>query len=120
MPSPAQLELANSQLKLTLKELAETQTQLIQTQKMSSLGKLVAAIAHEINNSVSFIYGNIGIANEYAENLLELISLYQEYYPQTLSNIQILVEMIELDFVKKDLPKIFSSIKIGTERICEC
>ena len=64
-----QLEAANSQLKLTLKELADTQTQLIQTEKMSSLWQLVAGIAYEINNPVSFIYGNIGIANEYTENL---------------------------------------------------
>ncbi|MHC0067910.1 sensor histidine kinase [Nostoc sp. UIC 10890] len=119
LPSPAQLEAANSQLKLTLKDLADTQTQLIQTEKMSSLGQLVAGIAHEINNPVSFIYGNIAIANEYTENLLKLISLYQEFYPQPLSKIQILAETIELDFVKEDLPKILSSIKIGSERISE-
>ncbi|MDZ8087195.1 MAG: ATP-binding protein [Nostoc sp. DedQUE12b] len=118
LPSPAQLEVANSQLKLTLKELADTQTQLIQTEKMSSLGKLVAGIAHEINNPVSFIYGNIGIANEYTENLLKLISVYQQCYPQALSKIQILAETIELDFIKEDLPKMLSSIKIGAERIC--
>ncbi|MBC1225031.1 HAMP domain-containing histidine kinase [Nostoc sp. UCD121] len=119
LPSPAQLEAANSQLKLTLKDLADAQTQLIQTEKMSSLGQLVAGIAHEINNPVSFIYGNIAIANEYTENLFKLISLYQECYPQTLSKIQILAETIEFDFVREDLPKILSSIKVGSERICE-
>jgi hypothetical protein len=119
LPSPAQLEVANSQLKITLKELADTQTQLIQTEKMSSLGQLVAGIAHEINNPVSFIYGNIGIANEYTDNLFKLISLYQECYPKNLSEIQILTESIEFDFVREDLPKILSSIKIGAERICE-
>lgn len=117
LPSPAQLETANSQLKLTLQELANMQAQLIHTEKMSSLGQLVAGIVHEINNPINFIYGNITAANEYAENLLDLVSLYQENYPNPQSEIQIRVENIDLDFIREDLPKILSSMQMGADRI---
>ncbi|MEA5604448.1 sensor histidine kinase [Nostoc sp. UHCC 0252] len=117
LPSPAQLEAANCQLKLALEELENTQAQLIQTEKMSSLGQLVAGIAHEINNPVSFIDGNIVIVNEYISNLLNLITLYQEGDCHLLSEIKAYIEEIDLDFIKEDLPKILSSIKMGAERI---
>jgi two-component system NtrC family sensor kinase len=117
LPSPAQLEAANYQLKLALRELENTQAQLIQTEKMSSLGQLVAGIAHEINNPVSFIDGNIVIVNEYIRNLLNLITLYQERNCHLLSEIKAYTEEIDLDFIKEDFPKILSSIKMGAERI---
>ncbi|MDF5739134.1 MULTISPECIES: sensor histidine kinase [unclassified Nostoc] len=117
LPSPAQLEAANCQLKLALKELENTQAQLIQTEKMSSLGQLVGGIAHEINNPVNFIDGNIVIINEYTRNFLNLITLYQECDCHLVSEIKASIEEIDLDFIKEDLPKILSSMKVGAERI---
>ena len=117
LPSPAELEAANCQLKLTLKDLENTQAQLIQTEKMSSLGQLVAGIAHEINNPVNFIDGNIIIVNEYTRDLLNLIKLSQECNYHLVSEIQAYIEEIDLDFIKEDLPKILFSMKMGAERI---
>ncbi|EAW37125.1 GAF domain-containing protein [Lyngbya sp. PCC 8106] len=105
------------QLSQTLEELRQTQTQLIQTEKMSGLGRLVAGIAHEINNPVSFIYGNLAYTSEYSENLLNLLDLYQKHYPQPPAEIQEYAESIELDFMVSDLPKIVSSMRIGADRI---
>ena len=106
-----------TQLSVALKKLKQTQAQLVQTEKMFSLGQLVAGIAHEINNPVNFIYGNLSYASEYAHNLLELVHLYQQYYPNPVPDIQEQAEAIELDFLKEDLPKLLGSMKIGTERI---
>ncbi|WP_026735104.1 sensor histidine kinase [Fischerella sp. PCC 9605] len=117
LPSPAQLEAANNELRLTLKELANTQSQLIQSEKMSSLGQLVAGVAHEINNPINFINGNINSTKEYIQNLLSLLSLYHQYYPEPELEIQAYAEDIELDFMQEDLPKVLSSTKIGAERI---
>ncbi|MBW4424307.1 MAG: HAMP domain-containing histidine kinase [Nostoc desertorum CM1-VF14] len=117
LPSPAQLEAANCQLKLTLKELENTQSQLIQTEKMSSLGQLVGGIAHEINNPVNFIDANIVIINEYTKNLLSLITLFQKCDRHLVSEIQAFIEEIDLDFIKEDVPKILSSMKMGAGRI---
>ena len=117
LQSPAQLEKANSELKLTLQELANTQAQLIHTEKMSSLGQLVGGIVHEINNPINFIYGNTTAAKEYAENLLDLVSLYQENYPNPQAEIQVYTEKIDLDFIQEDLPKILSSMEMGADRI---
>jgi len=105
------------QLKQTLHELQQAQTQLIQTEKMSSLGQMVAGVAHEINNPINFIYGNVSPASEYTQDLLELISLYQKYYPQPIPAIEERIDEIELDFLKEDLPKLLSSMKIGADRI---
>ncbi|WP_426548077.1 ATP-binding protein [Dapis sp. BLCC M126] len=105
------------QLEIALQELRQTQAQLIHTEKMSSLGQLVAGIAHEINNPISFIYGNISYSNQYIKDLLELINLYQEHYPTPDAEIQSHIEEIELGFVKEDLPKIMSSMQSGAERI---
>ncbi|MEH2044762.1 PAS domain-containing protein [Nostoc sp.] len=105
------------QLEAALLELQQTQTQLIQTEKMSSLGQLVAGIAHEINNPVNFIYGNISHAREYTKDLLHLVELYQQsYYPPT-PEIDRQINNIDLDFLKQDLPKILESMKMGAERI---
>ncbi|MBO0349524.1 PAS domain S-box protein [Phormidium pseudopriestleyi FRX01] len=107
------------QLQQTLRELQKTQTQLIQTEKMSSLGQMVAGVAHEINNPVSFIYGNIEPANEYIQNLLDLLELYQTHYAEPVPEIQEFIEEIELDFIIDDLPKLLSSMKVGANRIRE-
>ncbi|MHC5723628.1 MAG: sensor histidine kinase [Nostoc sp.] len=117
LPSPAQLEAANCQLKLTLKELENTQSQLIQTEKMSSLGQLVAGIAHEINNPVNFIYGNISHAREYTKDLLDLVELYQQSYCPPTPEIHEQLYTIDLDFLQHDLPKVLDSMKMGAERI---
>jgi urea ABC transporter urea binding protein len=107
------------ELAQTITELKQTQAQLVQTEKMSSLGQLVAGIAHEINNPVNFIYGNIDYAKQYALDLINLIALYQSDYPEPTAQISEEIEAIELDFLLADLPKTFDSMKIGAERIRE-
>ncbi|MEG4203974.1 ATP-binding protein [Microcoleus sp. Pol7_A1] len=101
------------------KELKQTQSQLIQTEKMSSLGQMVAGIAHEIKNPVNFIGGNIDYANKYIEDLTSLVTLYQQSYPNPPDAILERIEDIELEFLREDLPKTLSSIKMGADRIRE-
>jgi len=105
------------ELEQTLQQLTSAQSQLIQNEKMSSLGQLVAGVAHEINNPVNFIYGNLTHANDYTQDLLHLIELYQNHYPDPVLEIQEEVEAIELDFLMEDLPKLLSSMKVGADRI---
>lgn len=106
-----------SQLEQALLQLQETQTKLIQHEKMSSLGQLVAGVAHEINNPVSFIHGNLCHASEYTQQLLKLLILYQTYYPLPHSEISQALAELDLDFVVEDLPKIISSMQVGADRI---
>ncbi|MEO0771435.1 MAG: ATP-binding protein, partial [Cyanobacteria bacterium J06649_4] len=101
----------------TLKTLKDTQVKLVQSEKMSSLGQLVAGIAHEINNPVNFIHGNLSHVNNYTQDLQKLVRLYQAHYPTPDSEIQTLTDDLELDYVTKDLPKLVQSIRQGTERI---
>lgn len=115
--SEAQLREKATQLEHALSELQDAQTQLIQTEKMSSLGLLVAGIAHEINNPVSFIYGNIPHATQYAEDLLHLVNLYQQHYPEPTPDIQTDIDAIDLEFLRQDLPKVMESMQMGAERI---
>ncbi len=113
------LELADQtqQLHLALDDLKHTQGQLIQTEKMSSLSQMVAGIAHEVNNPISFIYGNLAYVQRYTNQLFELIARYQHTYPDPPEPLQELIEDIDLEFVMDDLPKILGSMKAGAQRI---
>ena len=108
-----------SELDRTLRELKETQAQLFHSEKMSSLGELMASIVHEINNPVSFIYGNLSHVEVYTQDLLHLLRLYQEEYPNPGQEIQAQIEDMELDFLLEDLPKVMSSMQMGSDRIRE-
>ncbi|MFN6562083.1 MAG: sensor histidine kinase [Nostoc sp. ChiSLP01] len=108
---------AQLELQKALQELQSTQAQLIQTEKMSSLGQLVAGVAHEINNPVNFISGNITYVSQYTQQVLELVHLYQEEFPNYRQTIQEKIDDIDLEFVVEDLPKILSSMKMGAQRI---
>jgi len=102
---------------VALDDLQKMQSQLVQTEKMSSLGQLVAGIAHEINNPVNFISGNLIHARQNLEDLLALIHLYQQHYPEPHSDIQDLADDIDLPFLLTDLPKLLDSMKLGSDRI---
>ncbi|MEG5174916.1 PAS domain-containing protein [Microcoleus sp. B3-D7] len=105
------------QLEQTLEELKKAQSQLIQAEKMSSIGQMVAGVAHEINNPVNFIYGNIIPAAQYARDLLKVIYLYQQHYPQPVAEIDEELAEIEVDFIAEDFPKILASMQEGANRI---
>ncbi|MGB3652454.1 MAG: ATP-binding protein [Rivularia sp. (in: cyanobacteria)] len=111
------LSLQTQQLEETLLELQRTQAQMIHTEKMSGLGQMVAGVAHEINNPVSFVYSNLVPAREYAQDFVELLELYQQEYPQSSPKIQDKITEIDLDFIKEDFMKLLDSMKVGTERI---
>jgi two-component system NtrC family sensor kinase len=113
----SKLRIQAQDLEMTLKELQNTQVKLLHSEKMSSLGQLVAGIAHEINNPVGFIYSNLAPAMQYIQDLLDLIKLYQQYYPNPAQPILQHIDKIELDYVISDLPNLFNSMEVGTERI---
>ncbi|MEH2249235.1 trifunctional serine/threonine-protein kinase/ATP-binding protein/sensor histidine kinase [Nostoc sp.] len=107
----------NHCLQQALQELQQTQIQLIQSEKMSSLGQMVAGIAHEINNPINFIHGNINHASEYVQDLLNLVVIYQHEYPSPSPLVEEKAEEIDIDFLAEDLPKILDSMKVGSSRI---
>ena len=115
----AKLKQKNNQLQQTLQELQHAQVQLIQTEKMSSLGQLVAGVAHEINNPVNFIYGNLMHVREYSQDLLNLIKLYQQQIFNYNPELNSFLDEIDLEFIIDDLPKVLSSMAVGTDRIRE-
>ncbi|HEY9728072.1 MAG TPA: PAS domain S-box protein, partial [Chroococcales cyanobacterium] len=104
-------------LEQTLRELKSTQAQLIQAAKMSSLGQMIAGVAHEINNPTSFIYGNLTPARLYFQDLLRLIQIYQQTYPNPTPEIQQITEEIDLNFLVEDWSKLMDSMQVGAERI---
>jgi len=114
--SEARLREKAQQLETALHDLQQTQAQLVQTEKMSSLGQLVAGIAHEINNPINFIHGNVEHAADYTHNLLELVQLFLKKFP-TDPEIQNYIEDIELEFLAEDLPKLINSMQLGVDRI---
>ncbi len=105
------------QLTETLQSLQQKEAQLIQNEKMSSLGQMVAGVAHEINNPVNFIYGNLTYCEQYVKDILDLLRLYQKHYPKPCEEILDKSEEIDIDFVVPDLLKILSSMDMGAERI---
>jgi len=115
----AESENQTTELNQTLRELKEAQVQLLHSEKMSSLGELMASIVHEINNPVSFIYGNLSHVEIYTQDLLHLLRLYEEEYPNPSKEIQDQIEEMELDFLLEDLPKVMSSMQMGSDRIRE-
>lgn len=115
--SEARLRQQAIDLEKTLQKLRRTQTQLIQTEKMSSLGRLVAGIAHEINNPANFIAGNLHYANSYFDDVLQMLRLYQTYYPQPVPQIQSVIEGSDLEFITTDLAKLLESMEAGVDRI---
>jgi signal transduction histidine kinase len=117
--SEAQQRQQTQELAQSLADLQAMQSQLIQAEKMSSLGQLVAGIAHEINNPVNFIHGNLGYAEEYAQDLLSLVNLYEQEYPQSTPALQAKLNEIDINFLIKDFLKILNSMKMGTNRIRE-
>lgn len=105
------------QLRRLLRQLKNTQAHLIQAEKMSSLGQLVAGVAHEINNPVSFISGNLTHARQYLHDLLEVLALYRKHYPEPALEIQAQELAIDVDFLVTDLPALLNSMMLGADRI---
>jgi PAS domain S-box-containing protein len=107
----------NQELEQVLVQLQQSQAQVVQSEKMSALGNLVAGVAHEINNPVGFLNGSINNAKEYVQDLLDYVALYQQHHPNVAAPVQGKAEDIDLEFLSEDLPKLLDSMKGATDRI---
>ena len=112
-------EQVESELRTLFTELKRTQAQLVQHEKMSALGQMVAGIGHEINNPINFIQGNLPYARQYSQGLLELVELYQAQFPSATSEIEAKQQSIQLEYIRDDLPNVLLAMHVGIERICE-
>ncbi|MEA5463393.1 sensor histidine kinase [Leptothoe sp. PORK10 BA2] len=115
--SQAEAEARSQELQATLENLKLMQSKLVESEKMSALGVVVAGVAHEINNPISFITGNIGYARDYVENLIEVLNLYQLIYPDPDPKITALMEDLEIPFVIQDVFQLLNSMQLGSDRI---
>ena len=115
--SESELREKATQLEQTLRDLQTTQSQLIHSEKMSSLGQMVAGVAHEINNPINFIYGNVRPASEYVTDLLDLLRTYQHSYPTPTPEVEEKIEELDIEFVVEDVQSLLTSMHNGAERI---
>ncbi len=115
--SEARLRRKAEALKVSLSKLRTTQAKLIQSEKMSSLGQLVAGVAHEINNPVNFIQGNVRYSQEYLQGLLQVVQLYQQEHTTPSPQLAEALDTLDLDFIQRDLPKVLNSMEMGADRI---
>ncbi|MEM6434827.1 MAG: response regulator, partial [Cyanobacteria bacterium P01_D01_bin.115] len=111
------VEARTTELKQALENLKQTQSKLIHNEKMSSLGQLVAGIAHEINNPVNFIHGNVKYIDTYVTGLCEILEIYEQNFDSSTPALLDKYEEIDFEFVRADLPRVIKSLKVGTERI---
>ncbi|MEB3231178.1 MAG: response regulator [Leptolyngbyaceae bacterium] len=114
-----QVEQRTAELKAALQKIQQSQMQLVQSEKMVVLGQLVAGVAHEINNPVNFIHGNLAHVQDYTDDILAFIELYQQHKEHCPPELQQALTQLDLEFIQEDLPKTLGSMKVGTKRICE-